>query len=272
MTLMNRNLFNRGLWGLLFVAGLWDAVPAEAHFVWVETEATAPADQGQPVKVYFGEYAEFLREERGGRLDSIDGVTLRVQDPKRGKTDVPLTKQVNHFVGSVSSCVPGRNAVVAEQTKAPVQDLRKHDLGIVKPMFYARTYFVCLEESRVNEHERDHSTPLALDLIPLTTGLNLASGRVTPGPGGEIVVKAIFNGQRLPGTQVLVHAPNGWDKELKTDAEGIVSFTPLWPGRYVLEMIHVEKTPGEFEGTAYEALRHRSTLALQVRAERPGER
>ena len=40
---------------------------------------------------------------------------------------------------------------------------------------------------------------------------------------------------------------------------------PLWPGRYVLEMIHVEKTPGEFEGTAYEALRHRSTLALQVR-------
>ena len=55
MTLMNRNLFNRGLWGIVLVAGLWGAVPAEAHFVWVETEATAPADQGQPVKVYFGE-------------------------------------------------------------------------------------------------------------------------------------------------------------------------------------------------------------------------
>ena len=156
---MNRNLLNRGLWGIVLVAGLWGAVPVEAHFVWVEAEATAPADQGQPVKVYFGEYAEFLREERGGRLDSIDGVTVRVQDPKRGKTDVPLTKQVNHFVGSVSSCVPGRNAVVAEQTKAPVQDLRKHDLGIVKPMFYARTYFVCLEESRVNEHERAPRRP-----------------------------------------------------------------------------------------------------------------
>lgn len=269
---MNRNIVTHGVWGMLFLAGLLEATPAESHFVWVEAEATAAADQGQPVKVYFGEYAEFLREERGGRLDSIDGVTLRVQDGKRGKTDVPLTKQINHFAGALSSCVPGRNAVVAEQAKAPVQDLRKHDLGIVKPMFYARTYFVCLEESRVNEHERDHSTPLALDLIPVTTGLNLASGRVTPGPGGEIVVKAVFNGQRLPGTQVLVHAPNGWDKELKTDAEGIVSFTPLWPGRYVLEMIHVEKTPGEFEGTAYEAVRHRSTLALQVTAERHVER
>ena len=268
---MSRTIGYRGVWGVLVLAWVLEVAPAAAHFVWVETEATAPAGTGQPVKVYFGEYAEFLREERGGRLDSIDGVTLRVQDPKRGQADVPLTKQVNHFAGALSSCVPGRNAVVAEQAKAPVQDLRKHDLGIVKPMFYARTYFVCLEESRVNEHERDHSTPLALDLIPLTTGMNLAAGRVTPAPGGEIVVKALFNGQRLPGTQVLVHAPNGWDKELKTDAEGIVSFTPLWPGRYVLEMIHVEKTPGEFGGTAYEALRHRSTLAIQVRAERPAE-
>ena len=31
MTLMNRNLFNRGLWDI-FVAGLWDAVPAEWTF------------------------------------------------------------------------------------------------------------------------------------------------------------------------------------------------------------------------------------------------
>ena len=119
------------------MAGVVNAVPAQAHFVWVEAEATAPAGSGQPVKVYFGEYAEFSGKSERGRLDSIDGVTVRVQDPKRGKTDVALTKQVNHFVGSVSSCVPGRNAVVAEQTKAPVQDLRKHDLGIVKPMFYA---------------------------------------------------------------------------------------------------------------------------------------
>ena len=268
---MHRNIFMEGVLGILVTVGLWVA-PAQAHFVWVEAEATAPAETGQPIKVYFGEYSEFLREEHGGRLDSIDGVTLRVQDPKRGKTDVPLTKQVNHFAGALSSCLPGRNAVVAEQAKAPVQDLRKHDLGIVKPMFYARTHFVCLEDGRVNEHDRDQSAPLDLDLIPRTTGLNLATGRMSHVPGGEIVVKALFRGKVLPGTQVLVHAPIGWDKELKTDADGMVSFTPLWPGRYVLEMIHVEKTPGEFEGAAYEALRHRSTLALPVKAERQAEK
>ncbi len=86
--------------------------------------------------------------------------------------------------------------------------------------------------------------------------------------GAEDTIESVKDVPILLGA-AWVHAPNGWDKELKTDADGIVSFTPLWPGRYVLEMIHVEKTPGEFEGTAYEALRHRSTLALQVRAERP---
>ncbi len=270
--MLNRNLLMGGLWGIMAVAWLSAPSPARAHFVWLEADATAPAETGQPFKIYFGEYSEFLHEESGGRLDSIDGVTLRIQDPKKGKTDVPLKKQINHFSGVVSSCVPGRNAVVAEQAKAPVQDLRKHELGIVKPMFYARTYFVCMEEGRVHEHERDQSTPLDLDMIPLTKGMNLATGRVSHVPGGEIVVKAFFKGQPLPGTQVLVHAPIGWDKELKTDAEGIVAFTPLWPGRYVLEMIHVEKVPGEYEGKSYEALRHRSTLALQVRAERSAEK
>ncbi len=269
---MNGKRVAVGLLSVTAAMGLWCASPARAHFVWVEAEATAASETGQPIKVYFGEYSEFLREERGGRLDSIDGVTLRIQDPKRGKTEVALTKQVNHFSGSLSSCMPGRNAVVAEQAKAPVQDLRKHDLGIVKPMFYARTYFVCMEDGRVSEHERDQSTPLDLDMIPLTKGLNLATGRVSHVPGGEIVVKAVFKGQPLPGTQVLVHAPIGWDKELKTDAEGIVAFTPLWPGRYVLEIIHAEKTAGEYEGKSYEALRHRSTLALQVKPERSAEK
>ena len=270
--MMDRRRWAVGLWSAVVLSVLAGPSLAGAHFVWVEADATAPSETGQPFKVYFGEYSEFLREERGGRLDSIDGVTLRVQDSKQGTTEVALTKQVNHFAGALPSCLPGRNAVVAQQAQAPVQDLRKHDIGLVKPMFYARTYFMCMEEGRLNEHERDQAAPMALDMIPLTKGLNLATGRVSHVPGGEIVVKGFFKGQPLPNTTILVHAPIGWDKELKTDAEGIVAFTPLWPGRYVLELIHVEKTPGEFQGKTYEALRHRSTLAIQVRAERSGEK
>ena len=64
-----------------------------------------------------------------------------------------LTKQVNHFVGSVSSCVPG-GMRWSPSKPSTGSGSRKHDLGIVKPMFYARTYFVYLEESRVNGARR----------------------------------------------------------------------------------------------------------------------
>ncbi len=250
---------------------LTHAMPAEAHFAWIETEATAPSSAGQSLHLYFGEYSEFLREEQGGRLDTMDGIAMRLHHPKQGASVIPLTKEVNRFSGNLARCLPGRNDVVAEQREAPVQDLRAHDLGVVKPMYYARTSFICLEEGRVSEQDKVPPVPLDLDVLPLSRGMNLATGRVTHAPGGEIVVKAVFKGQALPAALVLVHAPIGWDKELHSGADGIATFTPLWPGRYVIELVHVEKTGGEFKGKPYEAIRHRSTLALHVRPERAGE-
>jgi hypothetical protein len=48
---------------------------------------------------------------------------------------VALTKQVNHFAGALLSCLPGGTRRCAAGA-GPVQDLRKHDIGIVKPMFW----------------------------------------------------------------------------------------------------------------------------------------
>ena len=78
----------------------------------------------------------------------------------------------------------------------------------------------------MNEHEAGSLDAAGVGLDPAHHRAESSVRPCDPGPGGEIVVKAIFNGQRLPGTQVLVHAPNGWDKELKTDAEEHCLFTP----------------------------------------------
>ncbi|MBX3235567.1 MAG: DUF4198 domain-containing protein [Nitrospiraceae bacterium] len=257
-----------GMWMLGLSMSLAAAGPARAHFAWIEAEATAAPASGQTMHVYFGEYSEFLREERGGRLDTMDGIRLRVTHPKQGPSEVALSKDINRFSGNMSACAPGRHEVVAEQRDAPVQDLRSHDLGVVKPMYYARTSFICLEEGRVSEQERQAPVPLDLDIIPLSRGVNLATGQVAHAPGGEIVVRAMFKGQALPSVQVIVHAPIGWDKELHTGSDGVTTFTPMWPGRYVLELLHVEKSGGEFQGKPYEVVRHRSTLAVQVRTDR----
>jgi hypothetical protein len=103
-----------------------------------------------------------------------------------------------------------------------------------------------------------------LDIIPITKSINLVMGELVPRPGSEVVVQVSFKKQPLPSTALLVHSPLGWDKEVRTDSQGIASFTPLWPGHYVLELVHVEKAPGEFKGKQYNAVRHRATTTIAV--------
>jgi uncharacterized GH25 family protein len=253
-----------GLSCIAIVLVLSTAPVSFAHFVWVESNGVAIPGQEHAISVYFGEYAEFLREEAGGRLDTIDGVTLHVIDPKRVHHDIPLTKKDNHFAGRLPSCIPGRYAVTAHQAEAAVQDLTKHDMGIVKPMFYARTEFVCYAEGRVGERQPEPNVALDLEVIPLSRALNLAHKEVSRKVGSEIVVKVVFKGNPIASRQVLVHSPIGWDKELHTDSQGVASFNPSWPGIYVIEVEYQEKTPGQFKGKSFEAVRHRGTLAVDV--------
>ncbi len=268
---MTYSLKQSWMLGTLVGAALVLASNTDAHVVWVETEGTAAPDREQSVKIYFGEYGEFLREENGGRLDTIDGVTLKVMDAKRVVTELPLVKQGNFFEGVLASCKPGRYAVLAEQKVAEVQDLTKYDHGIVKPMFHARSQFACYESGRFGEREPEVAQQFDLDVVPVSKGMNLADGVTNYWPGGEIVVKVLYKGVPLASRQVIAHAPIGWDKELHTDAQGIATFTPLWSGRYVLEVEHQDKTPGEFKGKPYEAMRHRATLSLDVVGHSPME-
>jgi hypothetical protein len=240
------------------------AQPSSAHFMWVESNGPASPGEEHAIAVYFGEYQESLREEAGGRLDSLDGVTLDVIDPKRARHEIKLTKKDNHFIGQLPSCLPGRYGVTARQAEAPVQDLTKHDIGIVKPMFYARTEFVCYAEGRVGERQPEPSPTMDLEAILLSHGTDLPHGAVSHKVRSEIVFRVIFKGNPLASRAVLVHSPIGWDKELHTDSQGMASFTPLWPGVYVVEVEYQEKTSGEYKGKSFEAMRHRGTLTVDV--------
>lgn len=242
---------------------------ASAHFIWIETPTETEPKKPQPVALYFGEYQEFLREEAGGRLDAMEGATAWVIDPQGTRQALSLDKKTNHFLGTLnSSCLPGRYHVMAAHTEVEVKDMTKSNLDVVKPQFYARSQFVCVEATRLREPEKDIEQVAELDIIPLTKGINLVTGALAPQPGSEVVVQVSFKKQPLAKTALMVHSPLGWDKELRTDAQGIASFIPLWPGRYVLELVHVEKAPGEFKGKPYNVVRHRATTTMEVTGER----
>ena len=196
---------------------------ALAHAVWVERDAKG-------INLYYGEYDEAKREPSPGRLDDIgtphvfvDGSAASGQKGANGWRYAAAAKGAE---------------VRAEVLESPVRDWRKQGIGIVKPLFYAR--YAAGPTAQKPSAE--------LDLVPT-------------GQAGAF--QLFLKGQALPGIKVVVVAPNGWTREVKTDAEGRIEADMPWRGVYVLEATHVVPESGEYNGVPYEARRMRSTLAYR---------
>ena len=71
-----------------------------------------------------------------------------------------------------------------------------------------------------------------------------------------------FMGKPLAKAEIILIAPNGWEKPLHTDENGETNFPLLEPGLYIAEAKHKENHPGEFEGKAYSIENHTVTLSF----------
>ena len=222
---------------------------AEAHYLWIETAAPAESQKPRTVRVYYGEFEESLRERAGGRLDEVGKIQAWVTGPEQTQLEVACEKQDEYFEGVIPEKGGSHTVLVQlQELNRPVQDWRKYSIGIVKPNFYASA--LALGEGDAGSVDR------TLDVPAVRTTLGVYPLRV----GSDLVLQVFFRGKPLPQAKVNVHAQNGWSKELNTDASGGVHVAAPWAGQYVIEVIHLEHTPGEFQGASYEAVRHRATF------------
>ncbi|HEX8281327.1 MAG TPA: DUF4198 domain-containing protein, partial [Chthoniobacterales bacterium] len=155
--------------------------------------------------------------------------------PDGSSDSLALDKQSDHFAAKTAQ----RGWLLAQDLTSEVKDWSSSDIGIVKPMFYAR--------AAVQDDVTAAQPALALDIIPDAKNPRL--------------LRVFFKNQPLAKAKVMVHAANEWSKELEADANGAVTIATPWPGRYVIEVIHKERERGEFAGKAYEAIRHRVTFS-----------
>jgi hypothetical protein len=199
-----------------------------AHYLWIEKEQNGDA------RVFFGEYQERVKEITGGRLDQITGPRFDAIPVKGKGRKVKYERRADHL--EVRG-VKGDRLLVTEADH-PVQDLREYEIGIVKPMFYART------EAPTGTMA---APALNLDIVPTEK---------------KNEFRVFFKQQPAAGFKIMVYAPNLWMQELKTAEDGLVNIETPWPGQYVLDVVHKEAASGEFKGTAYEAVRHRATCSL----------
>jgi hypothetical protein len=201
------------------------SLPAQAHYIWLE-----PVD-GQ-ARLYFGEYGEGVREKTGGRLDTI-AMPEAQTNPADGKRSTLLVQRKADYLALQ---VAGLEPLIAQDVSMKVKDLTKYNIGIVKPMYYARFSTGGAEPASV----------LGLDIQPL----------------GEGRVRVNLHGKPLAKAKLHIYAPNQWMQEFTTSDAGEVTVSTPWPGLYVLEVVYVESVKGEYQGDAYEGIRHVGTLSL----------
>jgi hypothetical protein len=209
---------------------------AKAHYLWIESEA-------REARVYFGEFNEGLREKAGGRLDERAALRAWLEPPTGPRRPLKLTKKNDHFAASSEQ---DSGWLVAEDLTSEVKDYRKQEIGIVKPMFYAR--------AALGNAAPPERPSLELDLLPV--------------PAQPGVFRVFFAGKPLAGAKVFVYAPNLWMRELVSDEQGQVTAPAPWPGRYVLDVTHKDGKPGEYRGQQYASARHRMTFSF-VSARQP---
>lgn len=201
------------------------AALAMAHPVQAHYLWLEPVD-GQ-MHLCFGEYENALREKSGGRLD-----TIAAPEASAAGKQVDLQRSDDHF-----SVLPaGVQPLVAQDLTMKVKDLRQHRMGIVKPMYY----------SRFAVAERENASNLDLDIQPMGAGK----------------LRVSLHSKPLAKAKLSLYAPNRWMREYETDASGEIAIHTPWPGLYVAEVAFIEDGRGEYQGAAYEGIRHVSTLSF----------
>jgi uncharacterized GH25 family protein len=216
-----------------------------AHALWIETSSSGKKGQPHEVKVFYGEYAAKELEETGKWYSDLKDFALWLTVPGKEKVKLNTTAGTNFYSASFT---PEQDGVYLLTVSHEAKDLG----GTTK---YEFSSVAAVAVGRSN----------AIDHLSIPNSINVAANEAkTYKVNSPVQLKAVLNGRPAANKPVSVFSPEGWSKEFITDAHGGISFIPLWPGTYVLELSSFEKTNGEHNGQKFTAVWQGATSSIGV--------
>jgi uncharacterized GH25 family protein len=219
-----------------------------AHYLWVETNPEGEKGKEQEVRVYYGEYTYGVIEKVNGEaFPSVKYFTLWLVDTKGNKSEISVKPTEDYYVGTFKPKKDGVYTVVLDNDAIDVIDYTKYDFGIFK------THYNSIAKVQVGGINAETATMNDSGITVKDVSEN----------NDEVKLQVLFKNKPLPKNEFKIYVSDLWTKTLETDENGFVSFKKPWNTKYIIETTFEERTPGTYNGEAYEFIWHCATYCIK---------
>ena len=229
------------------VVTLFFTAQSFAHALWIETKTTGTKGKAQEINVYFGEYSDNDITKTAKWFSDIKDFSLVIISPSKKEIKLTSTALENKYQAIFTPDEEGVYTIAMHHTVKEVYGTMKLDYNSSATVVVGNT---------TNGNDASANT----NVISLFTKEASVAKKDT-----KTTVNALYEGKIAAKQKMKVIAPNGWEKELWSDENGTISFTPLWSGNYMVEFAYTEKSTGEHNGKKYDEVWKMATYLITVK-------
>jgi len=234
---------------LSFLAVLLQFNTVYAHAIWLETNPTGTKGKKQIIQVYFGEYSYSLKEKTEDKaFEKVKNFTLWLVDPKGVKTILETAQTDTSFIAEFTPQSDGIYTVMLNNSNIEVIDYTQYNFGIFKTHYHA--------VAKIQVGKKTEAPTVAEN----AEGITLVD---QTGKDGKTTLQVLYKGQPLSNADVEISLPEQWNKKIKTDEKGIVTFNMPWNARYLVEVTQKEEVPGVYNEKEYQFIWHCVTYSIK---------
>ena len=229
------------------VLALLFSASAFAHALWIETKATGTKGKQQEISIYFGEFSDNDITASAKWFSDLKDFSLVLVSPSKKETKLTAAALENKYQAFFTPDEEGVYTIVMHHTVKDVYGTMKLD--------YNSSATVTVGNASKGNEANANLNKISLFAKEVTTAKKDA----------KITVNALYEGTIAKKQKMKVIAPNGWEKELWSNENGEISFTPLWSGNYMVEFAYTEKNTGEHNGKNYNEIWKMATYLITVK-------
>ena len=218
-----------------------------AHALWIETKATGTKGKAQEISVYFGEFSDNDITKADKWFSDLKDFSLIVISPSKKEIKLTATALDNKYQAFFT---PDEDGVYTIAMHHKVKDV----YGTMV-LDYNSSATVTVGNVVKGNEALVNSNIISLFSKDVTTAKK----------DTKINVNALYEGKIAKEQKIKVIAPNGWEKELWSNENGEISFTPLWSGNYMVEFAYTEKASGDHNGKKYDEIWKMATYFISVK-------